>query len=151
LGSIAVAGFLLLNHYFLAAITNWLFIYAKQLIFKTKDQFQKSIIHFFYVKKLPRSIWLLKDGVELEVPFETLKVGDIVVVNAGEMIPVDGTIIEGTASINQNILSGDALPLEKKIGDQVFALSVVLSGKICVQVERLGKETVAGQMAETAN
>jgi Cu2+-exporting ATPase len=148
--SIAVAGFLLTNNYFLAAITNWLFIYVNRLIFKTKDQFQKSIIHFFFVKKLPRFIWLLKDGAEIEVPLETLKVGDIVVVNAGEMIPVDGTLIDGTASINQSILSGDPQPLEKRIGDQVLALSIVLSGKICIQVDRWGKETVAGQMAEMA-
>ncbi|MEN8220579.1 MAG: hypothetical protein ABFS56_30360 [Pseudomonadota bacterium] len=148
--SVAVAGFLLTNHYFLAAIANWLFIYANKLILKTQDQFQKNIIHFFFVKKLPRSIWLLEDGAEIEVPLDTLKVGDIVVVNAGEMIAVDGTLIDGTALINQSILSGDSQALEKRIGDQVFALSIVLSGKICVQVDRWGKETVAGQMAETA-
>ncbi|MDM8559894.1 hypothetical protein [Candidatus Parabeggiatoa sp. HSG14] len=148
--SILVGSLLLTNHFFLAALTNWLFYLSKRFLFNFKDTFQRGIIGFLIVKELPKSVWVLKDGVEIEVSFNSLKTGDIIVVNAGKMIPVDGIITKGTASINQNLLTGDeeSEPLEKRVGDQVFALTFVLSGQIHIQVEKWGKETYAAKMAE---
>ncbi|OAD18912.1 heavy metal translocating P-type ATPase [Candidatus Thiomargarita nelsonii] len=74
--------------------------------------------------------------------------GDIIVVNAGETIPVDGVISEGIASIDQHILTGESQPSEKGEGEQVFASTVLLSGKIHIKVEKAGKDTVAAQIGE---
>jgi cation transport ATPase len=148
--SILVASLLLTNHYFLAALTNWLFYLSKQFLFDFKDTFQRGIIGFFAAKELPHSVWVLKNGVEIETSLDALKTGDIIVVNAGKMIPVDGIITKGTASINQNLLTGDgeSPPLDKGVGDQVFALTFILSGQIHIQVKKWGKDSYAAKMAE---
>ena len=89
----------------------------------------------------PQHVWVLQgatfddDKVEVEVPFDSVQVGEIVVINAGQMIPVDGMIHDGVASIEQHILTGESQPAEKGIGDPVFAATVVLSGKIYIRVE----------------
>ncbi|MEZ4734803.1 MAG: heavy metal translocating P-type ATPase [Caldilineaceae bacterium] len=95
-----------------------------------------------------RTVWLLIDGVEVESPFEAVQVGDIVVVHAGQMIPVDGRITAGMAAVDQHMLTGESQPVEKGVGDNVFASTVVLSGRVCITVETAGDATVAGQITE---
>lgn len=102
-------------------------------------------------KQRPRSVFVLSGGVEIEVPFEDLKVGDTVVVNTGEMVPVDGTVTDGFASIDQHILTGESQPAEKTIGSQAFASTVVLSGRVCIRVEKTGQETTVAQIGEILN
>jgi len=82
------------------------------------------------------------DGVEVELPFGELQAGDIIVVNAGEVIAADGTIISGTASIDQHMLTGESQPAEKTVGDPVFATraTIILSGQIHIQVEKAGRD-----------
>ncbi|MBF0469604.1 MAG: heavy metal translocating P-type ATPase, partial [Desulfamplus sp.] len=96
----------------------------------------------------PQSVWLLKDGVELEIPIEMLRTGDIVSVNAGEVIPVDGTIVHGMASINQHLLTGEFQPLEKEVGDNVFAATILISGQIHIKVEQAGDETIVSKIGK---
>ncbi|MCB0126431.1 MAG: hypothetical protein KDE58_29445, partial [Caldilineaceae bacterium] len=95
-----------------------------------------------------RTVWLLVDGVEVEVPFEQVQQGDTVVVHAGQMIPVDGTITQGTATIDQHMLTGESQPAEKGVGDSVLASTVMLAGRLCIQVEKAGNATVASQITE---
>ena len=84
---------------------------------------------------------LVTKGAEIETPIDTLKQGDIIVINADEMIPVDGLITEGNALIDQKILLKEFQSLEKEVGDEVFASTTLLSGKIFVQVDKWGFET----------
>jgi len=98
--------------------------------------------------KLPRSVWVLSHGVEKEIPFGQLQVGDVLVVRAGETIPIDGRIVDGYASIDQHRLTGEAQPAEKEAGDTVLAATVVLAGRIQVRVEKSGDGTVAAQIGE---
>ena len=74
--------------------------------------------------------------------------GDIVVVSAGEIIPVDGVIVAGIASVDQHILTGEAQPVEMEAEDHVFASTIVLAGSIDIQVEKAGEETTAAKIAE---
>lgn len=147
--SILVGSFLITNHYFLAALINWLFYLSKRFLFLFKDSIQKGIIGFLVSTEAPNSVWLMREGVEIEALIDTLKAGDIIVVNAGKMIPVDGFITEGTALIDQTLLTGeaDSSPLEKKAGTHVFAFTYVLSGQIYIKVKKWGKETYAAKMA----
>ncbi len=147
--SVLVGSFLLTNHYFMAALINWLFYLSKRFLFIFKDSFQKAIVGFLVATEPPDSVWLMKNGVEIEASVDSLKAGDIIVVNAGKMIPVDGFITEGTALIDQSLLTGeaDSKPLEKKAGTHVFAFTYVLSGQIYIKVKKWGKETYAAKMA----
>ena len=83
----------------------------------------------------------------MEIPLSAIQQGDILVIGAGETIAVDGVIVSGAAVIDQHRLTGEAQPAEKALGDTVLASTVVLSGKIQVQVEKTGTETSAAQIA----
>ncbi len=81
---------------------------------KTQDRSIKSLINIF--GEQPRSIWVLVDGVEVEVPFESVKAGDTVLIQAGQTIAVDGMIAKGYATIDQRTLTGESQPVEKGAG-----------------------------------
>ena len=147
--SIAVPAMFLSGFYFVSTFTCWTYCLAQQLVFKTKDHSKKQLIGVF--SDLPSSVWLLKDGIEIEQSIENLESGDVVVVNAGETIAVDGTVVEGMASVDQHILTGESQPAEKVVGESVFASTIVLSGKLHIQVEMSGQATVAAQIAELLN
>ncbi len=99
----------------------------------------------------PRQAWMLVDGVEIEASLEQVQVGDVLVIDVSQMIPVDGVIVEGAASIDQHMLTGEAQPVELGVGDSVLAATIVLSGRILVRVERAGTETTAAQIKEILN
>ena len=122
---------------------------SRKYVMKVKNDTEKDFIDIF--KQHPKSVWMLVDQTEVEVPFEALKVGDVVIVHPGEMIPVDGTITEGMASVDQRILTGEAQPVEKEVGDQVFASTIVLNGKILIRMEKAGVDTIVAQIGVILN
>jgi Cu2+-exporting ATPase len=122
---------------------------SRQLTEKIKSTSKEKIIDIF--GQQPNRVWVLVDGVEIEVPFESLSKGNMIVAQAGSMIPVDGQITDGTASIDQHMLTGESQPVEKGRGDQVYALTVVLAGKIYIEVEKTGQETTAAQIGKILN
>ncbi|MEY4768658.1 MAG: hypothetical protein RL637_1297 [Pseudomonadota bacterium] len=147
--SIAIPAMFLSGYYFASALSCWAYCVGQRLVFNTKDHSKKQLISVF--SDLPNSVWVLKDEIEIEQSIDSLVSGDIVVVNAGETIAVDGHIIKGIASVDQHALTGESQPAEKTVGDQVLASTVVLSGKIHIQVELSGQATVAAQISELLN
>ena len=136
--------------YFLAGGIGLVAFYASEkLVFITQDRSQKGLIKIF--GQQPRTIWQLIDGLEIEVPFESLKAGDTVVVHAGQVIAIDGIIVHGMATVDQHMLTGEAQPVEKSVGDPVLASTVLLAGNIHVQVEKTGEATVAAQIGTILN
>ncbi|WPD21612.1 MAG: hypothetical protein SD837_15555 [Candidatus Electrothrix scaldis] len=131
---------LLAGYFFLSSLSIFLFTLSEKMLSITKDNSKKKLTSVF--TQHPRHVWVSFKGTEVEIPFEELKTDDIIVVNAGEMIPADGKIIDGFASIEQAILTGEFQPAEKGTGEQVFASTIVLSGKIYIQVQKTGKERV---------
>jgi len=119
---------------------------AQKILRKTEDRSRQSLINIFGDQ--PRFVWVLKDGVEIEIPFADLQAGDELIINAGETIPADGTISSGIASIDQQALTGESQPVEKTVGDAVFAATLLLSGKIQLQVEKAGTDSVAMQISD---
>lgn len=138
------------GYFFFASFAVFLYSINRILLARISNNSKKNLLDVF--KQQPKTVWITCDKeVEKEVAFATLKVGDIVIVSAGNTIPVDGCIVEGMASIDQHILTGESQPSEKEVGEEVFALTLVLSGKIYIKVTRTGEETTASQMASILN
>lgn len=94
----------------------------------------------------PRTASVLRGGEEREIPVEQVRVGDTVIVRAGGSIPVDGTVIRGSAAVDQSALTGESVPVEKKAGDTVAAATVNRSGYLEFRAEKVGEDTSLSQI-----
>ena len=95
-----------------------------------------------------RSAWLLVNGSVVSVPAVQVAVGDLVVVYPGEMIPVDGEVVEGDAMVDQKTITGEGLPVPRGKGEMVFAATALREGQVTIRATRVGIDTVAGQIAK---
>ena len=97
------------------------------------------------IKKLmglaPKTAVLLLDGVEKEIPIEEVEIGDILVVKPGTKIPVDGRVIHGETSVDESMLTGESMPVDKKAGDSVYTASINTTGTIHLEAEKIGSDT----------
>lgn len=143
---LAGVGPIITGHFFACSLTLSLYFVSRKLLIKTEDHSRKSLINVFAEK--PSFVWVESDGIEVEVPFEQVQVGDIVIVHAGETISVDGHIVSGQASIDERALTGESQPIDKQMGDQVLASTILLSGQVRIQVEKAGRDTVAAQIGD---
>lgn len=102
------------------------------------------------IKKLmglaPKTATIIQEGKEAEVPISEVELGDIVVVKPGEKVPVDGNIISGHTAIDEAMLTGESLPVDKKIGDEVFAASINKNGMIQFEATKVGDDTALAQI-----
>ena len=146
---VLVFGMIATGRLALAAIGGLIGGFLVILIRKAEDSSEKHLIDVF--AEHPSRVWLEKDGVEIQVPFETLQKNDLVVVNAGEIIPADGVIKTGSASIDQHILTGESQPVDRGVGENVFAATLVLAGRLTIQVETAGEKTVAAKIGHVLN
>jgi Cu+-exporting ATPase len=104
------------------------------------------------IKKLsslqPKTATLVKDGEEITVQVKDIKPGDIVLVKPGERIPVDGIIIEGFASVDESVITGESMPVEKKPGDTVIGSTLNKAGSFKFRVTNVGKDTVFSKIIQ---
>jgi Cu+-exporting ATPase len=104
------------------------------------------------IKKLsslqPKTATLVKDGEEITVQVKDIKPGDIVLVKPGERIPVDGIIIEGFASVDESVITGESMPVEKKPGDSVIGSTLNKAGSFKFRVTNVGKDTVFSKIIQ---
>lgn len=149
MGSILLPGMILTGYHFTSCFAIWIYYISTKLLNKIEDNTRQNLVGIF--ENQPRSVWIVRDGIEVEIPFDSLQTGHIATVSAGETIPADGVIAEGIASIDQHILTGESQPLEKGSGEPVFASTVVLAGRILIQVEKSGKDTVVANIADMLN
>ncbi|MGD6933358.1 MAG: heavy metal translocating P-type ATPase [Candidatus Bathyarchaeia archaeon] len=89
---------------------------------------------------------VIRDNVEQEVPVEEVQVGDIILVKPGEKIPVDGTVIEGYSAVDEKVITGESIPVEKKVGDQVVGATLNKTGVFKFKATKVGKDTVLAQI-----
>ncbi|MFD2330125.1 heavy metal translocating P-type ATPase [Cohnella sp. GCM10020058] len=89
---------------------------------------------------------VVRDGQEMTIPVEDVLVGDIVVVKPGEKIPVDGEVLEGSSSVDESMLTGESIPVEKKAGDSVIGATVNKNGRLRLKATKVGKETALAQI-----
>ncbi|MGH3669539.1 MAG: heavy metal translocating P-type ATPase [Pseudonocardiaceae bacterium] len=138
------------NGYFVPATFGLLAYYlSAKLVLFTQDRSQQSLINIF--GQQPRTVWQLVDDTEVEVPLESVLAGDTLVIQAGQVIPVDGVITDGIATVDQHILTGESQPVEKEEGDPVLTSTMMIAGRILVRVEKTGHETTAAQIGTMLN
>ncbi len=98
------------------------------------------------MKLQPRTARVLRGSEEKEILIEEVTVGDIVVLRPGERIPVDGEILEGYSTVDESMLTGESLPMEKSAGDRIFGGTINKVGSFKLRALRIGKETALGQI-----
>lgn len=94
----------------------------------------------------PESAVILRDGKELTVPLSEVIVGDVVIVRQGGKIPVDGTVLDGEAAVDESAITGESLPVEKHAGDSVTAATINASGYLKLRADRVGSDTTLSQI-----
>jgi len=94
----------------------------------------------------PRTATVLRDGQEIQVPVEQVAVGDLLVVRPGERIPVDGTILEGFSAVDESMITGESLPVDKKPGDEVIGATINKQGLLRVRAAKVGSDTALAQI-----
>jgi Cu+-exporting ATPase len=102
------------------------------------------------IKKLmglaPKTAIVIQDGKEIELPIDEVEIGDVILVKPGEKIPVDGVVIEGHTAIDESMLTGESMPVDKKSGDKVFAASINKNGMIQFKATKVGGDTALAQI-----
>jgi Cu+-exporting ATPase len=96
----------------------------------------------------PPTARVLRQGVETEIPTEQVETGDVVVLRPGERIPVDGAVTEGQSAVDESLLTGESMPVEKSAGSPVFAGAINLSGSVRYRATKVGRGTLLQQMVE---
>ena len=121
-----------------------LILFGKLLEAKTKGQTSSAIKKLIGLQ--PKKAKIIENGAEKEVLIGNLKVGDIVIVKPGEKIAVDGRIVEGATSVDESMLTGESLPVSKKVGDKVVGGSINKNGSIRFEATEIGENTVLSQI-----
>ena len=100
------------------------------------------------MKLAPKTANIIRDGSELNVPVENVKKGDIFIVRPGENIPVDGIVVEGSSAVNEAALTGESIPVDKSVGDNVSAATLNQSGFLKCEASRVGEDTTLSQIIQ---
>jgi len=102
------------------------------------------------IKKLigmqPKTALVIRDGEEREIPVDDVQVGDLILVRPGERVPVDGIIRQGYSSIDESMITGESIPVEKKIGDEVIGATINKTGSFQFEATKVGKDTTLAQI-----
>lgn len=102
------------------------------------------------IKKLmglqPKTARVVRDGQEIDLPIEKLEIGDIIVVRPGEKVPVDGIIVDGHSALDESMLTGESMPVDKTVGDQVIGATINKFGAFRFEATKIGKDTVLSQI-----
>jgi Cu2+-exporting ATPase len=149
LDAIVVVGCLGTMAIFPGSVLCWCLSFGRVLVKKTQDNSKKLLLNAF--GKQPRYVWLYRDGAEVQVALDRLQPNDVIVVNTGEVVPVDGIIVQGMAVIDQHALTGESTPAEKGVGDRAFAATLLVAGKVLIQVEKSGSETASAKISQILN
>ncbi len=142
--TVAIAASLLLGQFTPAVVIAFFVILAEFIEGYAVDKGRATVVQL--EKSTPKRALTRRNGTEAEVDTQALVPNEVVIVRDGERIPVDGTIVKGSAYVNQASITGEAVATEKTAGDSVYAGSVNESGLIEVRTERVGSETVFGKI-----
>ncbi|MDB3083628.1 copper-translocating P-type ATPase [Clostridioides difficile] len=131
-------------YYESAGIIIALILLGKYLESKSKGKTSEAIKKLMGLQ--PKTAIVLVDGKEVETPIEEVGIGDIILVKPGTKIPVDGVVIEGYTSVDESMLTGESIPVEKNVGSKVTGASINKNGVIKFKAEKIGGDTALAQI-----
>ena len=137
-------GLMATGYLILAALNCAVFGFLARITNQLEDNSQGRLVHIF--SSYPEQVWVVQDGVEIQVDFHTLQMNDRVIVRAGEVIPVDGLVTAGLGQVDQHILTGESQPVDKGVGAEVFASTLLIAGRLTVAVTTAGDKTAAAKI-----
>lgn len=144
--SIAVIGALIIGEYEESAIVSFLFIFGSYLEARTLDRTRKSLRDL--IDMAPQEAEVMREGEPVNVPVDDVVKGDVVILRTGSQVPVDGTVIHGSGSINEAAVTGEPLAVMKDRDDVVWSGTIVESGYLEMSAERVGEDTTFNQIIE---
>lgn len=145
--TIAVIGAVLIQNYEESAIVTFLFLFGSYLEQRTLNKTRSAIKEL--TELAPESaLKQMENGEFEEVDVDDVDEGDILLVKTGAKVPVDGTVLTGEGHINEASITGESLPLSKKVDSEVFAGSILENGTIQIRADRVGEDTTFGRIIE---
>lgn len=145
-GSLTFLGQEAMVYYDSSAMIISLVLMGRLLEARAKGRASDAIRKLIGLQARTARVW--RDGVELDIPIEEVVLGDTVVVRPGEKIPVDGVIQEGMTTVDESMVTGESIPVEKKPGDTVIGASINNTGYFKIQASHLGKESVLSRIIQ---
>ncbi|HEX9845601.1 MAG TPA: heavy metal translocating P-type ATPase [Candidatus Nitrosotenuis sp.] len=127
-----------------AAIIITLILVGRLLESKTKEKASSAVRKLLDLQ--PRKAKILRGNTEVEIPTEEVQEGDILVVRPGERIPTDGVIIDGLSSLDEAAITGESIPVDKSVGDQVIGATINKNGLLKITATKVGQDTVLSQI-----
>lgn len=131
-------------YYESAAVILTLITLGKYLEARSKGKTSEAIEKLMGLQ--PKTARVTRDGEEMEIPIESVRVGDTIIVKPGEKLPVDGIVTEGKTSIDEAMLTGESIPVEKTAGDSVIGASMNKNGTIQYEATKVGEDTALSQI-----
>jgi heavy metal translocating P-type ATPase len=133
-----------IGQYISAAVIGFFMLFAELIDEFTTEKSRGAISKL--VRMTPKTAVVKRDGEEVTVGINDVRHGDVVLVKSGEMIPVDGVVVEGHGSVNQAPITGESIPVEKNVHDNVFAGSIFQLGTLQIKVTKVGRDTTLGRI-----
>ena len=143
---ITVAGLELETYFDSAAVIIGLVLLGRWLEARAKGQAAGAVRALLGLR--PTTARVLRDGREADLPIEEVRVGDLVRVRPGERVPVDGVLIDGASAVDESMLTGESMPIDKRAGDQVVGATLNASGSFVMRAERVGRDTTLAQITQ---
>ncbi len=142
--SVAMIAALVVGEYGAMALVAFMMVIGEALEDFTRERADHALKELNEL--VPAMVTIRMDDKDVEVPIGQVRFGDITLVRPGGRIPIDGTAVEGEASVDQSSITGESMPIDKVLGDKVFAGTLLSSGSLTVKVEGVGSTTTLGKM-----
>ena len=142
--TVAIVASLLVGQFTAAVVVTFFVLLSEFIEAYAVDKGRATIVKL--ENSVPKRSIVRRNGVEVETDVESIVPGEVVIVRDGERVPVDGILVKGSGFVNQSAITGEAMAVEKTSGSKLFAGSIDESGVLEVQTEKMGRETVFGQI-----
>ena len=144
--AIAMVAAIVLGEYLVAAEVVLIAMVGESLEAMTFARTYREIHKILELR--PRTVRVVRDDREVELPIDQAKVGDRVVVRPGERVPVDGTVLDGRSAVDQSTLTGESLPVDKAAGETVYAGTLNQFGALTIRADEVGDDTTLGHVIQ---
>lgn len=142
--TIAAVGALVIGELWEAAAVTWLFAFGGALEAMTIGRTRRALSHLLGL--MPETATVRRDGAQVRVSPSEVRLDEVVIVRPGDRIPVDGEVVAGRATVDEQTVTGESLPVEKDPGHKVFAGTIAAGGMLEILAERIGSETALGRI-----